>query len=117
MMTDQEWQDAERREPGRTYLDQGDRSSRRQERAAYAIFFAGALTIWGFMYCSMPAFAEGGWSSSQMSSRDGDRGGGGMCCSESPRKTENSSQRGHDPFNEPDIGKSGDGMTGGDAYY
>lgn len=96
--------------------------------------FAAATAL--VLVASAPAFAEGGWSSSQMSSRNGDRGGSqngggsnlgspwgmlddlarrlGFHADRAPRKFESSSQRDRDPFNSPTPGR---GMTGGDAGY
>lgn len=62
------------------------------------------------------AYAECECDAQSLSSPTGDRGGGGTSSS-SPTKYESSSQRGRDPFNDPDISAPGDGMTGGDAYY
>lgn len=54
-MTEDEWEEAERREPGREYVEPDYSYAKRQERRAYWIFILGSLAIVAFLFLAFPA--------------------------------------------------------------
>lgn len=74
MMTDSEWEHAERRDPEREYITPDDRNSRWLIQLGAAIFIA-----WPLLLVGVTAHAISGWNESISGSREGPMNPGHQC--------------------------------------